>query len=197
MIDGMSCSRRLYDNMQAEGLDPITIAKGFKDFIALTPIHPIEQIDQRTLPPVPNIESPGNYIFARNWKITMEFIKFFLADGKIIDEVYDKQRTLFILADFLKDGIREEAEYVKKWLDDSTSFATGVLYEINLEKVDNKIILRYGWAYDLPLEEQNIFETTKEQLHYIIDRWLELRQQKPKEILLTRDGDKVTIEGKF
>ena len=126
----------------------------------------------------------------------MEFLKFLLSNGKINTIEYDDQKSLFVLADFLKDAVRLAEEYITKWLGDSSSTFTGV-YEIDLEKVGNKIILSYDWNQNAPLEEQDTFETTKEQLHYIINRWQELIKKDAKEILITRDGDKITVEGKF
>jgi len=127
----------------------------------------------------------------------MEFLKFLLSNGKINTIEYDDQKSLFVLADFLKDAVRLAEEYITKWLGDSSSTFTGV-YEIDLEKVGNKIILSYDWNQNAPLEEQDTFENnqgTTSLHHQSLARTYQERLLKRFSLLAM--ATKITVEGKF
>jgi len=126
----------------------------------------------------------------------MEFVKFSLSHEHYdIIECMGKKGIRY-LADFLSDELGDASQYFKDWLWDSSSYATGGNY-IYLRKIDDKIAIGVEWEDELPTEEQAPFETTKEVMHSILDRWQELVRKNAKEILITRDGDNVTVEGKF
>lgn len=113
-----------------------------------------------------------------------------------IDEYHDEKGILH-LASFLTDDVGQDGQPFIRFLNDDSRTTTNCNYAY-LEKINGKIIIGFeDDQYEVPLEKQNVFETTKEQLHYIIDRWVELKKQDAKAILITRDGDKVTVEGKF
>jgi hypothetical protein len=127
----------------------------------------------------------------------MEFVKFIFSRGHYILDEYKEENGISELAYFLTDDVGPSGRFFKNFLDDQTRTTTGGNYAY-LEKIGNKIIIGFeDDQYEVPLEKQHVFETTKEQLKYIIDRWVELWHKDAKEILITRDGDKVTVEGKF
>jgi len=128
----------------------------------------------------------------------MEYIKFiFLHNHYILDE-YKDGSGLLILAFFLTDDVGPEGQTFKEWIDSPTETETSSNASY-LEKRNNGIIIGAEWdKFDgIALGKQHVFETTKEQLKYIIDRWVELWHKDAKEILITRDGDNITVEGKF
>ena len=128
----------------------------------------------------------------------MEFIKFGKPRGYYTLIEDNDKKGITHLAYFLTDDIGpRDGQFFKEFLNDTTRTTTNSNYAY-LEKIGNKIIIGFeDDQYEVPLEKQHVFETTKEQLKYIIDRWVELWHKDAKEILITRDGDKVTVEGKF
>jgi len=127
----------------------------------------------------------------------MEFIKFKKTHGLYTLIEDNDEKGITHLAYFLTDDVHSNGRTFKEFLDNPTETTTSSNYAY-LKKIGNKIIIEFCWDKgNVPLKQQEVFETTKEQLKYIIDRWVELWHKDAKEILITRDGDKVTVEGKF
>ncbi|TET05884.1 hypothetical protein E3J79_03780 [Candidatus Dependentiae bacterium] len=83
----------------------------------------------------------------------------------------------------------------KEWINDPKSESVSSNYS-HLEKKGNKINIYWEYDYFEHEEEAESFETTVEQLNYILARWKEVCEKKPKKVIITRDGDKVTVETK-
>ena len=84
-------------------------------------------------------------------------------------------------------------DFFKDWLNDPTKRESGGNYSTVI-KAGNKINIYFEYDYFELDEEADSFETTVEQLNYILDRWKEACEKKPKKIIITRDGDKVAVD---
>ncbi len=98
---------------------------------------------------------------------------------------------LEVLGHFLTNDV-DSIAFWKEWINNSKYEDTAGNFTF-LEKEGDKIIIGYLYAED---EYKNIFETTQKQLLEILDHWEELCKQRPHEIIITKEGDKVTLEGR-
>ena len=62
---------------------------------------------------------------------------------------------------------------------------------MTLEKENGKVILRYDEVFN----DDTQFVTTIEKFVNILDTWERLNKEKPKEILLARDGNEIALLG--
>lgn len=100
---------------------------------------------------------------------------------------------LSILTFFLLDDCGIEIESWKKWFleEPYTSVGSNATYLIKDEK-KNKVYISRIWDDDPDAEE---LELSGEQFLHILDRWEELLKERPKEIIITKEGEKITMEG--
>jgi len=68
------------------------------------------------------------------------------------------------------------------------------IFFMNLEKQLDKVIIsfEYDWFHETP--DAPVFETTINELDYILDRWQEACEKKPKKIIITHDNGKITVD---
>ena len=101
--------------------------------------------------------------------------------------------SIGILGFFLRDEVGYEVVSYKDWISNPNyDYTAG--NTIYLEKKDDNIIL--GDLYADKEYEEDVLEIPQKQLLDILDKWEELCKQMPKEILITMEGDKITLEGK-
>lgn len=118
--------------------------------------------------------------------------------------VYNQQYNMYFdecssekivqLGNFLTDDVGCHAiKFYKEWLNDSTRLEGGGNYS-HLEKQGDKIIIsfEYDWFHETPGAE--VFETTISELNYILDRWQEACEKRPKKIIITKDNGKVMVD---
>ena len=118
---------------------------------------------------------------------------------KWFDDVYltSKGTTVAIahLGHFLTDDVGcISISFYKEWLNNPEDIEGGGNYS-HLEKRDGKVIIafEYDWFYETPGAE--VFELTIEQMNYVLDRWQEACEKKPKKVIITRDDDgKITVD---
>ena len=98
------------------------------------------------------------------------------------------------LAYFLTSDVRcSSIDFFKQWLNNPAKLESGGNYSTVI-KNGNKINIYFEYDYFELEEEADSFETTIEQLNYILDRWKEVCEKKPKKVIITRDNDKVTVK---
>jgi hypothetical protein len=103
--------------------------------------------------------------------------------------------TLCVLCDFLTSEIRglHGYHYFVDWLKDKPSIFSNQSWlhgnAYGIEKVKNNIHVYF--QYDLSKDNYNYFETTKEKMIAILDRWKEIftQETKPHGILITQEND--------
>ena len=79
----------------------------------------------------------------------------------------------------------------KTFIQDPSRKWTGSNYS-SLEKENDSILI--GFAPDQNLENPEVFITNETELNYILDRWQEACEKKPKRIIITRDNGKVSVD---
>jgi len=84
-------------------------------------------------------------------------------------------------------------DFFKEWLNTPGERDAGGNYS-HLEKVEDKVVLsfEYDWFHETP--GAPVLEMTIDELNYILDRWREACQKKPKRIIFTRDDGKITVD---
>jgi len=105
---------------------------------------------------------------------------------------FDNRVDICILAAFLTDDVGSDAKR------DINELKTGEDYygtgNITLVDVDGDVaILQDAFSTE---EDDPKFVTTRKKLIEILEKWDELYKQKPKEIIITIVGDKITLTGK-
>lgn len=98
------------------------------------------------------------------------------------------------LTTFLTDDVGCHAiKFYKDWLNAPDEKDAGGNYS-HLEKQDDKILLSFNddWFHEVP--NAPVFETTVEELSYILDRWQEACEKKPKKIIIMRDNGKIAVD---
>jgi len=104
---------------------------------------------------------------------------------------------MFHLAFFLTDDVGcDGVGSFKEWINDPTQIATSSNYSYLEKDEDDPSKTIIGCEVEEGEPGEVVFETTIKQLNYILDRWGQLCKEKPKEIIITRDGDNVTLEGR-
>jgi len=115
--------------------------------------------------------------------------------------IYDKKNKIYWptddsniphLAYFLTDdvGCKGSIENWKEFFNDPKATWTGSNYS-DWEKNGNHLAL--GFSGDVE-EDGPRWETTTDQMNYILDRWQEACEKKPNKIIITRDDSgKVTV----
>ena len=128
----------------------------------------------------------------------MDFVKFVLSNGHYSIRENNDKLNILQLAFFLTSDVGLDWTTWKEFLDNPHEITTSSNYAY-LEKINGNIIIGFeDDQYNVPLEEQHVFEPTIEQLKYVINHWTELVQKNAKEILITRDDNgKITVEGTF
>ena len=99
--------------------------------------------------------------------------------------------ALCTLARFLIDDAHPiDNPLLKEWLfDQKIVLKSG--NTTSLEKYEGKIFI----TSDLN-EDDDEFEISKTDFILLIDRWMVLFKEKPSEIIITKEGEKITLEGK-
>jgi hypothetical protein len=107
---------------------------------------------------------------------------------------------LHILGSFLKSEIMCERryEYLIDWLLNKPNIFSAQSWihwdAYGIEKINNNNIHVY-FQYDLSKDNYNYFETTKEKMIAILDRWKEIASQiKPHGILITQENDDADVQ---
>ncbi len=120
----------------------------------------------------------------------MSYVKFiFIKSHPYIEEADNSKME--ILGLFLTNEV-DDTTFWKDWINNPAyEDTTGNLMFV--DKKNNKIIIGHLYTEDW---YETVFETTKKQFLEILDRWEELCKQRPREIIITKEGDKVTLEGK-
>lgn len=102
--------------------------------------------------------------------------------------------NLAILCFFLLDDVEYHAiNILRGWIDDpcSTQNSSNYSYQKkNGDKIQINSLMNWGQA------KEEIFESTADELHAILNRWEKLCKQRPNEIIITKDNDRITLEGK-
>lgn len=124
----------------------------------------------------------------------MEKLIFDLIDNESYSGIGSTEE-MGILEGFLSDDVGCHAiKFYKEWLNNPEDVEGGGNYS-HLEKRDGKVIIAfvYDWFYETPGAE--VFELTIDQLNYILDRWQEACEKKPKKVIITRDDEaKITVD---
>ncbi len=123
----------------------------------------------------------------------MEYIKFTLDQKGLVSRITANDDAMYILGSFLASDVRGSGNSFGEWLDMEDNFCCSgnITY---LEKEGNEI-----WLSDLYGEEDpplHYCKLTREQFLYILDTWKKLYKQNPEEIILTKDGDDIKMEGR-
>ena len=97
------------------------------------------------------------------------------------------------LADLFETEIRcQQDTYFTEWLDDPKAWgAAGNIITVDAMK-DGAVEIRNM----LDEEQGPAFVMPKEQYRKMVLEWQELCKQKPKEIIITWDGKKITVDGR-
>lgn len=95
---------------------------------------------------------------------------------------------LFLTSDV--EAFKDRPTTYRDWIYNDDSDSTGGNLS-SLQKTGNEITIECIFTDDPTW----VFECTKEQLAYILDRWYELTAWKVQEIVITRNGDTFTVEG--
>ena len=106
-------------------------------------------------------------------------------------------KRFFLLSEFLtfEIGFSERMDFSGWLLFDSSEFATGYSIELCRDEDDPNEI----WMYDPDDFKENLaFKIMKDDLADAIDRWKKLIKQRPKEIIITQEGNtgKIMLEGR-
>jgi len=121
--------------------------------------------------------------------------KLVLVYNQIIDG-YSKINTendIIHLGSFLTTDVKcSHVDFFKKLLNDPNITETGGDYSTVIKK-GNKINIYFEVDYFEQEEDAVSFETTVQQMNYILDRWKEACEKKPNKIIITRDGDDVQV----
>lgn len=98
------------------------------------------------------------------------------------------------LAHWLTDDVGYMGiEVWKEWINNPTVKWTGSNYS-SLNKEDNKIILSFIYDDFEENPQAQVFVTSAAELNYILDRWQEACEKKPKKIIITRDHGKISVD---
>jgi len=96
--------------------------------------------------------------------------------------------ALYLVSDV---GCKGSIENWKEFFNDPKATWTGSNYS-DWEKDGNHLSLGFSGDVD---ETEPRWETTSEQMNYILDRWQEACEKKPNKIIITRDGSgKVAVD---
>ncbi len=97
-----------------------------------------------------------------------------------------------LLGNFLSSDVCSNASSFKDWFySDYETTGSNITY---LEKEGDEI-----WLSDFLSEEDpplHYCKLTRKQFIYILDTWEKLYKQSPEEIIITKDGDTIKMEGK-
>jgi len=117
----------------------------------------------------------------------------------LIENFYDSYKSNSYYLSYLATFLRRDVgciRYVKsfslkEWINDPKLIE--VSYgESDLEKDADNIIITTSYLYD----EDYFLAISKKQLLFVLDQWMNLIKQRPKEIIITQDDDgKITIKG--
>lgn len=105
-----------------------------------------------------------------------------------------KDDNLAILCFFLLDDVGYYAiNMFRGWLDDPCSNQNSSNYSYQQKKLTHIVIAHIlSWA-----ESKNeVFETTIDELHVILNQWEKLLKQKPNKIIITKENDRIILKGK-
>lgn len=115
-----------------------------------------------------------------------------LTDNKFYWPTKNSDNKIIHLAYWLSDDVGcWGIESWKNFVRDPNRNWTSSNYS-SLEKEDN--IITIGFEGDMMLDNPEVFITNAEELTYILDRWQEACEKKPKKITITRDNGKVTVD---
>jgi len=125
----------------------------------------------------------------------MEYVKIVVRKDYSFVEKYSEGATIDILGNFLTDdvGCSVGIPIFREFINDPWEKLTSSNYSY-IGTIGERVII--GCAMDWGTPDEEVFETTIDELNYVLDRWEELCKQKPKEIIITRDKGKITVEGK-
>jgi len=97
-----------------------------------------------------------------------------------------------ILAEFLTNDVKcSNYDFYKVWANNDQYDSSGGDYS-SLEKRGDNIIIMEDWAE----EEDPFIEMPKISFIHILDEWGRICKDRPKEVLITRDGDNFIFEKK-
>lgn len=123
----------------------------------------------------------------------MEYVNIQLT-GKSYDKTFASNVGMSVLGTFLtSDATRPSSiKFFREWIFDDRYKDTGGNLSF-LEKENDAIIIGSSYA-DFPYGF--IFECSKQQLAGILNRWKELIALQPQEIIIAKNGDTFTLEGR-
>ena len=121
----------------------------------------------------------------------MKYIKFKLDRHRYYPEE-SNCKDLRMLGAFFRSDVGCDISSFKDFLLDQGQEDTASNFSF-LEKEGNNIVIGCLYSED-PYEWT--FETTIKQLIEILDQWEKLCKLEPQEIIITREGDSITLEGK-
>jgi len=114
------------------------------------------------------------------FKIVCNWYSLYWSDDKIID----------LLGLFLTDDAGPDPSFFRDWALDQLPGGTGGNMSY-LEKVNGNVVLHYDEVF----KDDTKFITTIEKFVEILDTWEKLCKEKPKEILMTREGSEIALFG--
>ena len=105
-----------------------------------------------------------------------------------------KGDNLAILCFFLLDDVGYYAiNMFRGWLDDPCSNQNSSNYSYQQKKIRHIVIANIlSWAES----KDEIFETTIDELHGILNQWEKLLKQKPNTIIIHKENDTIILKGK-
>lgn len=81
----------------------------------------------------------------------------------------------------------------KEWMNDSSKLGTAGNYGY-IEKNAESVMLWFVYDYFENVLQAPVFETSVRELNYVLDRWQEACEKKPKKIIITCDDGVIAID---
>jgi hypothetical protein len=129
----------------------------------------------------------------------MDYVKLVRLSDNDYTPYESSNKNLWRLAAFLSFNVQittdSNKSAYKKWLylKGGDWIGGNTCYLQKSEEKENVIII--GDNIEPGIPDEIIFETTVEELADVLDQWAEVCKQEPEEIIIKRDGDKITLEG--